>query len=169
MKSTYIWAVSISLILAALLGCDKTNKRTTVVEGPPATPAPTQPQWQEPVTQPPAPPPVAQQPVAPPAAPQDVYTPPPSDETKPLPPERRATRPRARTRTTTAEPKESYAPARSKGGKTYTVKKGDTLQTISKQHYGTVNQWRKIYNANKSKIKDPNKVVVGTKLNIPPK
>ena len=68
---------------------------------------------------------------------------------------------------TKAKPKQSYAPATTKGGKTYVVKSGDTLQEISQKFYGTTKKWRKIYDANKSKVKDPNKLQVGTKLTIP--
>lgn len=51
--------------------------------------------------------------------------------------------------------------------KTYTVKKGDTLSEIAKAQYGDESQWKKIYNANKSKIKDPKKLQPGTTLTIP--
>ncbi|HON66189.1 MAG TPA: LysM peptidoglycan-binding domain-containing protein [Phycisphaerae bacterium] len=71
-----------------------------------------------------------------------------------------------RTRTTTAKPKERYA-APKPAARTYVVKKGDTLQKISKQFYGTTRNYMKIYQANKSKLKDPNKLPVGTKLVIP--
>lgn len=66
--------------------------------------------------------------------------------------------------TTAAKPKEKYAPAQTKQ-RTYVVKKGDTLQEISQQFYGTTKNWRKIADANK--LKDPNKLTVGTKLVIP--
>ncbi|MCL2330637.1 MAG: LysM peptidoglycan-binding domain-containing protein [Phycisphaerae bacterium] len=71
------------------------------------------------------------------------------------------------TKSTSAKPKEKYAAAEKAGGKAYVVKKGDTLQTISKQHYGTTKHWKKILHANKGVIKDPNKLVVGTKIKIP--
>lgn len=50
---------------------------------------------------------------------------------------------------------------------TYTVKKGDSLWTIAKQFYGDGNKYKKIVDANKSKIKDPNKIQVGMVLTIP--
>lgn len=50
---------------------------------------------------------------------------------------------------------------------TYTVKKGDSLSKIAKHFYGNPNKWRKIYEANKSNIKDPNKLKVGLVLEIP--
>jgi nucleoid-associated protein YgaU len=49
----------------------------------------------------------------------------------------------------------------------YTIKKDDTLQKISKQFYGTVKKWNRIYQANKDKIKDPNRIKPGVVLNIP--
>lgn len=49
----------------------------------------------------------------------------------------------------------------------YKVKRGDTLQKISKKFYGTYSKWMKIYNANKDKIKSPNDISRGQILNIP--
>jgi hypothetical protein len=51
--------------------------------------------------------------------------------------------------------------------KTYTVKKDDCLWKIAKRYYGSGSQWRKIYNANKSKIKDPHWIYPGQKFVIP--
>jgi nucleoid-associated protein YgaU len=50
---------------------------------------------------------------------------------------------------------------------TYKVKKGQTLQDISKEVYGTTKKWKKIYNVNKDKIKNPDKIYAGQVLNIP--
>jgi len=49
----------------------------------------------------------------------------------------------------------------------YTVKKYDTLQKISKHFYGRTRDWVKIYQANKDKLKGPDKIYVGQVLNIP--
>ena len=49
----------------------------------------------------------------------------------------------------------------------HTVKKGDTLWGIAKKYYGNGAQYKKIYNANKSKIKNPNLIYVGQKFLIP--
>lgn len=49
----------------------------------------------------------------------------------------------------------------------YKVKKGQTLADVSKDVYGTTKKWRKIYEANKSKIKNPDKIYAGQVLNIP--
>jgi nucleoid-associated protein YgaU len=49
----------------------------------------------------------------------------------------------------------------------YTVKSGDSLSKIAQQHYGDSTKWRKIFDANKDIIKDPNLIHPGQKLNIP--
>ncbi len=52
--------------------------------------------------------------------------------------------------------------------KTYTVKKGDCLYNIARQFYGNPNEWKKIYNANKSLIgKNPNLIHPGQTYTIP--
>lgn len=51
--------------------------------------------------------------------------------------------------------------------KTHTVKKGDTLWAISKKYYGKGSDYPKIFNANKDKLKDPNKIYPGQVLTIP--
>lgn len=50
---------------------------------------------------------------------------------------------------------------------TYVVKKGDTLQRIAKEIYGSQKDWYKIYKANKEKLKKPDKIYVGQVLQIP--
>lgn len=59
------------------------------------------------------------------------------------------------------------SPAPKKKSKTYTVKKGDCLWNISKKYYGNGSKYRKIYNANKGKIKNPNLIYPGQKFTIP--
>jgi len=65
----------------------------------------------------------------------------------------------------------SLATARSQsqgsGFQTYTVKQGDTLSKISKQFYGNANEYMRIFNANKDKLKDPDHINVGEELRIP--
>ena len=51
--------------------------------------------------------------------------------------------------------------------KYYTVVSGDTLSKISKQYYGDANQYMKIFEANKDKLKDPDQIQVGQELKIP--
>jgi nucleoid-associated protein YgaU len=70
-------------------------------------------------------------------------------------------------------PPAAAAAAASAGGasssvaRTYTVQAGDSLSKISKQFYGDANKYMKIFEANKDKLTDPNKVNVGTELLIP--
>lgn len=49
----------------------------------------------------------------------------------------------------------------------YTVQKGDTLSKISKQFYGDANQYKRIFDANKDQLKDPDKIQPGQVLRIP--
>ena len=51
--------------------------------------------------------------------------------------------------------------------KSYTVKSGDTLSKIAKEHFGDANKWHAIFEANRDRIKDPDKIQVGWELNIP--
>jgi nucleoid-associated protein YgaU len=60
-------------------------------------------------------------------------------------------------------PEESAATTMEK----YTVKKGDTLQKISKQFFGTTKKWMKIYEANKGTLKASNKIYPGQVIDIP--
>ena len=50
------------------------------------------------------------------------------------------------------------------GGSTYTVKSGDTLSKIG-SHHGV--SWQKIFEANRDKLDDPDKIQVGQELTIP--
>lgn len=49
----------------------------------------------------------------------------------------------------------------------YTVIKGDCLWKIAKRFYGVGSRWTEIYNANKSKIKNPNLIYPGQVFAIP--
>jgi nucleoid-associated protein YgaU len=49
----------------------------------------------------------------------------------------------------------------------YTVQKGDSLSKIAKQFYGESSEWRRIYEANRDRIKDPDMIQPGWKLTIP--
>jgi nucleoid-associated protein YgaU len=51
--------------------------------------------------------------------------------------------------------------------KTYTVKAGDTLSKIAKQHYGDASQYTKIFEANRDQLSDPNLIRPGQVLTIP--
>ena len=50
---------------------------------------------------------------------------------------------------------------------TYTVKAGDTLSKIAKDHLGSAGAYMKIYNANKDLLTDPDKIKPGQVLKIP--
>lgn len=49
----------------------------------------------------------------------------------------------------------------------YTVQPGDNLSKISKEFYGSANQYMKIFEANKDKLSDPDKIRAGMELLIP--
>ena len=55
----------------------------------------------------------------------------------------------------------------SAGRRTYTVAAGDSLSKIAKNFYGNANQYMKIFEANKDKLSDPEKIKVGQELVIP--
>jgi len=59
------------------------------------------------------------------------------------------------------------APAAAQSGQTYTVKAGDTLSKIAKDHLGDANAYMKIFNANKDQLADPDKIKPGQVLKIP--
>jgi len=51
--------------------------------------------------------------------------------------------------------------------RTYTVRSGDTLSSIAESYYHNPGDWQWIYEANKSKISNPNSIYVGESLTIP--
>jgi len=53
------------------------------------------------------------------------------------------------------------------GQRRYTVKSGDTLSKISREFYGDPNQYTKIFEANRSILRDPNTINPGQQLVIP--
>ncbi|MBL7856510.1 MAG: LysM peptidoglycan-binding domain-containing protein [Cyclobacteriaceae bacterium] len=54
-----------------------------------------------------------------------------------------------------------------KGLRSHTVKRGDTLQKLSKQYYGDAAAWERIYDANYGVITDPRKIYIGQQIIIP--
>ena len=50
----------------------------------------------------------------------------------------------------------------------YTVKAGDTLGGIARKFYGSESDWKRIHEANKSRVPDPNNLKIGVVLVIPP-
>lgn len=55
----------------------------------------------------------------------------------------------------------------SASGKTYTVKSGDSLSKIAKAQYGDASQWKRIYEANRDKISNPDLIHPGQEFTIP--
>jgi nucleoid-associated protein YgaU len=49
----------------------------------------------------------------------------------------------------------------------YEVKPGDSLSKIAKRVYGDAGDWKRIFEANRDLIKDPDKIFPGQKLKIP--
>jgi nucleoid-associated protein YgaU len=64
----------------------------------------------------------------------------------------------------TTAPKQSDAAT---GRHTYTVQKGDTLSAIAKREYGDASEWKRIYEANRDTVKDPDLIHPGQQLTIP--
>lgn len=52
-------------------------------------------------------------------------------------------------------------------GKTYTVKAGDTLSAIAKEHLGSAGAYMKIFDLNKDQLTDPDKIKPGQVLRLP--
>ena len=148
MRGMTAWTLVVILAVFALsTGCEDKNKEVAA--------APTQ----EPVQKFP-------EATVPPPEPQPAPT---ATNTPPPPPvDTTAEKPAAKSsHKSKQQPKESYATKEKKGGKTYVVKKGDTLQKISEKFYGTTKKWQKICEANKKVLKDCNDLEPGTKLVIP--
>ena len=55
----------------------------------------------------------------------------------------------------------------STGAREYTIKSGDTLSKIAKQFYGNANDWKKIHEANRVNIPNPDLIRPGQKIIIP--
>lgn len=53
------------------------------------------------------------------------------------------------------------------GQKTYKVQPGDTLSKIAKEFYGNANEYNRIFEANRDKLQNPDKVQAGQELVIP--
>lgn len=56
-----------------------------------------------------------------------------------------------------------YSPA----GRMHTVQRKDTLYSLARLYYNDHRQWKKIYEANRDQIANPNIIKVGMKLVIP--
>ncbi len=51
--------------------------------------------------------------------------------------------------------------------RTYTVQAGDTLSQISKRFYGNANEYMKIFEANRDRLQNPDRIQAGQQLVIP--
>ena len=51
--------------------------------------------------------------------------------------------------------------------RTYTVASGASLSKIAEREYGSANEWRRIYEANRDSIKNPDLIDPGQTLRIP--
>ncbi len=61
------------------------------------------------------------------------------------------------------------APAGVAASSVYVVQSGDTLRSIAQDQYGDATLWPRIYDANRDVIgPDPDALIAGTKLQIPP-
>jgi nucleoid-associated protein YgaU len=59
------------------------------------------------------------------------------------------------------------AAAAAPAARTYTVKAGDTLSKIAKDHLGNANSYMAIFEANRDQLTDPDKIKPGQVLKIP--
>jgi predicted chitinase len=53
------------------------------------------------------------------------------------------------------------------GGRSYTVRSGDSLSAIAARELGNAGRWREIYDANRDKISNPNVIYPGQVLTLP--
>lgn len=53
------------------------------------------------------------------------------------------------------------------GGRSYVVKRGDTLASISRKFYRTSGRWKRVLDANSKTVDDPENLKVGQTLTIP--
>lgn len=69
--------------------------------------------------------------------------------------------------TTAPKPAEAPRPVPSDVERTYTVVAGDTLSKIATREYGDAAKWKRIYEANKDTIKNPDLIYPGQTFKIP--
>ena len=72
-----------------------------------------------------------------------------------------------RSGSSTNAPEVPAAPAVEPAAKTYTVKSGDSLSAIAKREYGDAGAWRRIYEANRDQLDNPDLIHPGQELKIP--
>ena len=59
------------------------------------------------------------------------------------------------------------APSDAVGGGSHVVRPGETLATIARDHYGSTDRFRELYEANRDKIQDPNVIYPGQEFVLP--
>ena len=62
---------------------------------------------------------------------------------------------------------EKTAPTKEKEGQTHLVQAGETLATISQKYYGTMAKWQVIFEANRDRLPNANRLRTGMELVIP--
>jgi outer membrane protein OmpA-like peptidoglycan-associated protein/LysM repeat protein len=67
----------------------------------------------------------------------------------------------------TEEVKENVESTVKVSTKEYTIKKNDSLWSIASKELGSGHRWKYLYELNKDRIKNPNKLKTGTKITIP--
>ena len=67
----------------------------------------------------------------------------------------------------TGGPSSGAAAAPQSAARTYTVKSGDTLSHIAKEHLGSASAYMKIFELNKDQLSDPDKIKPGQVLRLP--
>lgn len=68
---------------------------------------------------------------------------------------------------TAASPAGTPAAKGSDAARTYVVQSGDSLSKIAKRFYGDASAWKRIFEANKDVVKNPDLIQPGWKLRIP--
>jgi len=68
---------------------------------------------------------------------------------------------------TTLTSKTPVKPMASAGGRVITIQPGDTLGSIASKYYGSASMWRKIYQANRDVLSNPDIIPRGRKLRLP--
>ncbi|HJS43631.1 MAG TPA: LysM peptidoglycan-binding domain-containing protein [Gemmatimonadales bacterium] len=64
-------------------------------------------------------------------------------------------------------PSEPSSSTSNNGSRTYVVVKGDSLSAIAQRVYGDTKEWRRIYDANRDIIRDPDLIYPGQTLRLP--
>jgi nucleoid-associated protein YgaU len=67
----------------------------------------------------------------------------------------------------TGKPAASAGAGGAAKARTYTVKAGDTLSAIAKEHLGSAGAYMKIFELNKDQLSDPDKIKPGQVLKLP--